>query len=252
MRADYRPRRAQLDVAHLAGQPPPDERRTGVEEVLARFAAASGVADEAAAELAAVRVRLAQVERTGSRARLEAMRQGMAELGDRIMWARKLIETLRSVRSEDVSKLRIRLDVLAAEACEADKTLHALYTRSLQARRRGPGPVPPDADGADLRPDPRLAATKPEFMAALRRYRAWAGDVSFRQMSRRAGSTVGASTLCTALNKDALPRLDVVLAVVNGCGGSEEDRQRFATAWRALRLPPGKAPARPLRSVPTV
>jgi hypothetical protein len=44
------------------------------------------------------------------------------------------------------------------------------------------------------------------------------------------------STLNAALRSDRLPSLSLVLAVVNGCGGSAEDLRRFATAWRRLRL----------------
>lgn len=40
-----------------------------------------------------------------------------------------------------------------------------------------------------------------------------------------------------ALKSDELPgRLRVVDAIIEGCGGGAEDRQRFATAWRRLRV----------------
>ena len=93
-----------------------------------------------------------------------------------------------------------------------------------------------DAEGFDLRPDPLRARTAADFMAALRCYRAWAGDPSYRKMASRASYALAASTICTALNSDTLPRLELVLAVVAGCGGDDEDQQRFATGWRAIRL----------------
>lgn len=115
-----------------------------------------------------------------------------------------------------------------------------------------------DAEGFDLRPDPVRARTAADLIAALRGYRAWAGDPSYRKMASRASYASAASTICAALNSDTLPRLELVLAVVTGCGGDEEDQQRFATAWRAIRLEHASeagggqlsAAMRPLATVP--
>jgi hypothetical protein len=93
---------------------------------------------------------------------------------------------------------------------------------------------PPDAEGHDLRPDPLQASTPAEFVRALRHYRVWAGDPPLRVIARRSG--VGASTICTALSVEAMPPLNLVLAIVEGCGAGEHDQRRFATAWRAIRL----------------
>jgi hypothetical protein len=101
-----------------------------------------------------------------------------------------------------------------------------------------------DAEGFDLRPDPLTARNPAELVAAMRQYREWAGKPSFRKMADRIRQTVAASTLCTALRGGDLPRLDVVLAVIAGCGGSTEDKRRFATAWRMLSVGlPGAKPA---------
>jgi len=100
-----------------------------------------------------------------------------------------------------------------------------------------------DADGYDLRPNPLSARTEAELMATLRRFRLWAGEPSYRQISqvaRKGRLKVGVSTLCTALNSDTLPSLAVMLAAVTGCGGDGEDQRRFATAWRTLRLAEGE------------
>jgi hypothetical protein len=93
-----------------------------------------------------------------------------------------------------------------------------------------------DATGFDLRPDPLQADTPAGFTASLREYRIWAGRPSFRELSRRAGGTPAASTICTMLRTDDLPAFDCMLAFVSACGGTEEDCKRFATAWRRLSL----------------
>jgi hypothetical protein len=102
-----------------------------------------------------------------------------------------------------------------------------------------PGRPPADAAGFDLRPDPLQARTPGDFVEALRRYRAWAGDPSYRQMASRAGGTTAASTIWLALRSEDVPRLELVLAIIAGCGGGEDDQRRFATAWRTLRLAAG-------------
>jgi len=101
----------------------------------------------------------------------------------------------------------------------------------------------PDTDGYDLCPDPLIAQTPAELVDALRRYRLWAGEPSFRRMAASSRQRAAASTLCAALSGETLPTLDVVLGVVIGCGGSEDDQCRFATAWRRIRL--GERGSRP-------
>lgn len=93
----------------------------------------------------------------------------------------------------------------------------------------------PDVPGQDQRPNPRRVRTAAEFVEALRQFRIWAGNPSFRDMARNCDRQMGYSTMCAVLRKDELPRrLEVVEAIITGCGGSDEDRQRFATAWRRL------------------
>jgi len=93
----------------------------------------------------------------------------------------------------------------------------------------------PDVPGQDQRPNPRKARTSAEFVEALRQFRIWAGNPSFRDMARNCDHQMGYSTMCAVLRKDELPRrLEIVEAIITGCGGSDEDRQRFATAWRRL------------------
>lgn len=94
----------------------------------------------------------------------------------------------------------------------------------------------PDADGYDLRPDPLRAKAPADLVRVLRQYRLWAGEPPMRTIARRADTGISASTICTALNAATLPRLETVIAIIAGCGGSEEEQRRFATAWRAIRL----------------
>ncbi len=45
-----------------------------------------------------------------------------------------------------------------------------------------------------------------------------------------------------AMNSTALPKLDVLKAIVTGCGGSNDDLRAFTTAWR--RIASGESPVR--------
>jgi hypothetical protein len=91
-----------------------------------------------------------------------------------------------------------------------------------------------DAEGHDLRPDPLTAATPAEFTAALRVLRLWSGNRSFRQLAARSGGQAAYTTIRAALSRDTLPRYDVLLAILAGCGASTEEGREFATAWRRL------------------
>lgn|GEM_PF-6126805 len=105
-----------------------------------------------------------------------------------------------------------------------------------------------DAAGFDLKPDPLTARTGGDLVARLREYREWAGDPPFRKIAAQARQEVAHSTIYTALKGEGLPSLQVVLAIVAGCGGGEADQQAFATAWR--RVKSGRLDASP-RSGPT-
>ncbi|HUA29968.1 MAG TPA: hypothetical protein VMC03_13885 [Streptosporangiaceae bacterium] len=93
-----------------------------------------------------------------------------------------------------------------------------------------------DASGFDLKPDPLAATTEAQFIKALWDYKAWSGDPSWRAMAARAGQRVVHSTMYGAMHGSVLPKLEVVKAIISGCGGGEEDLRAFATAWRQLDI----------------
>lgn len=93
-----------------------------------------------------------------------------------------------------------------------------------------------DAEGYDLKPNPLTAQTPGELVAALREYRTWAGSPPLRKMAAISRYKVAHTTLWSALNGSELPKFHVVMAVVQGCGGSQEDLRAFATAHRRISL----------------
>jgi transcriptional regulator with XRE-family HTH domain len=91
-------------------------------------------------------------------------------------------------------------------------------------------PAPSDL----LKPDPSAATTPAEFTAALRNYRLWAGGPAFSRMATLAKPRAAKSVMHAAMNGKALPKLDVVKAIITGCGGSEDDLQAFLAAWQRI------------------
>ncbi|MEV7802025.1 RICIN domain-containing protein [Microbispora sp. NPDC088329] len=114
----------------------------------------------------------------------------------------------------------------------------------------------------DTRPQPRAAATPAEFVAAMRRLRAWSG-CSYRQLERRAeavGDVLPRATLAGALNRPDLPREDLLAAFVRACGADDDTvaewvdtRRRLAVAGEtpdARVVSPGMPAAPPLDNPP--
>ena len=106
--------------------------------------------------------------------------------------------------------------------------------RQPQPPRRHDGGQIIDAFGFDLRPDPLAAANPGQFIGALWQFKVWSGDPSWRKMAARAEQRVVHSTMHAAMNGTTLPKLEVVKAIVIGCGGSDDDLRMFVTAWRRL------------------
>jgi hypothetical protein len=117
----------------------------------------------------------------------------------------------------------------------------------MMSGKAGPEPVL-DAEGYNLKPNPLTASTAAELVATLREYRAWAGSPPFRRMAAQARHKVAYTTMWNALNGDELPKFDVVLAIIQGCGGSQEDLRAFATAHRRINL--GKLGSEGLTNTP--
>jgi lambda repressor-like predicted transcriptional regulator len=112
----------------------------------------------------------------------------------------------------------------AGEKAEADST--------------GPPPLIADVDGYDGRPNPLTAATKAEFVAALRAFWQWAGAPSARKLEVWSGRAFSHSTvnelLAEAPCKRPPMKLPYVQGVIRGCGGDEKEIQRWSTAWRQI------------------
>jgi hypothetical protein len=91
-----------------------------------------------------------------------------------------------------------------------------------------------DVSGLDQKPDPLTATNSAEFVQILWKYKCWSGNPSWRTMARNANQLVVHSTMYAAMNSDALPKFEVMRAIIIGCGGGEEDLKAFATAWRRI------------------
>jgi hypothetical protein len=98
-------------------------------------------------------------------------------------------------------------------------------------------PAIPDLRGHDQRPNPLHAETPAKFVATMRAYHAWAGNPSLREMERRCTKQISYSTFRTMLHSDSIPaKLSSVVAFVRVLGGTTEDLQRWATAWRRIAM----------------
>ncbi|WP_345440365.1 helix-turn-helix domain-containing protein [Actinoallomurus vinaceus] len=82
-------------------------------------------------------------------------------------------------------------------------------------------------------PPPDAAGTVAEFVAGLRRLKAWSG-LSYRELEKRAalaGDALPHSTVASSLSRDRLPREEVVKAFTRACGCAP----RTVDAWVARR-----------------
>jgi hypothetical protein len=103
-------------------------------------------------------------------------------------------------------------------------------------------------------PSPAAATDETAFVAELRRLKAWSG-LSFRQLERNAtdsGDVLPSSTSATMLNKNRLPRAEVVAAFVRACGVADVRpwllaRTRIADGTAAVQIPAPRPASRPAR-----
>lgn len=99
-------------------------------------------------------------------------------------------------------------------------------------------------------PSPAAATDETAFVAELRRLKTWSG-LSFRQLERNAtdsGDVLPSSTAATMLNKNRLPRAEVVAAFVRACGVADVRpwllaRTRIADGTAAAPAPAPRATA---------
>jgi hypothetical protein len=94
-------------------------------------------------------------------------------------------------------------------------------------------------------PNPHEAHSAAEFVAQLRGLRAWSG-LTYRQLARRAmerGEVLPPSTVAAALNRETLPRTDLVGALVRACGGDDDTVEAWVGTRRRLAVEEGMAPA---------
>ncbi|MEU6409792.1 RICIN domain-containing protein [Microbispora sp. NPDC046933] len=90
----------------------------------------------------------------------------------------------------------------------------------------------------DTRPQPQAATTPAEFVALMRRLRAWSG-CSYRQLERRAeivGDVLPRATLADALSRQDLPREHLLAAFVRACGADEDTVAEWLEARRRLAV----------------
>ena len=74
-----------------------------------------------------------------------------------------------------------------------------------------------------------------DFTAALRALKVRAGNPSFQELQRR--SRVPRSTLAEALKpgRSALPRLEVVTALIQACGADTAETAQWQRAWKSIQ-----------------
>ncbi|MFF1959878.1 hypothetical protein ACFVWX_23245 [Streptomyces sp. NPDC058220] len=99
-------------------------------------------------------------------------------------------------------------------------------------------------------PQPRDADTPAQFVAVMRQLRQWA-HLSYRELEKRAeavGEVLPRATLAGVLNRQELPREELLAAFVRACGGDEPAVQAWVRARKNLavereRPTPEPAPA---------
>lgn len=170
-------------------------------EVQELIYAPRGSLEEVAQEITEVQGQLLKVEQHAEAAAAELERAQHA-LSDA---QRNYDSSLR-----EVSVLRERLDFLQQE----NDTFALQETNIFRS--------------AD-KPDLSTVRTNAEFCAALQEFRAWAGNPSFRMMADRSGAQT--STISAVMRRGAMPDLPMVRAIIEGCGGSEDDVMAFIEGY---------------------
>ncbi|MCP2325100.1 hypothetical protein HDA40_003607 [Hamadaea flava] len=82
-------------------------------------------------------------------------------------------------------------------------------------------------------PDPAVARTTGEFVAAMRGLKRASG-LGYRALEKAAGGALPRSTLTAILARETLPRSEVVEALARACGLPEDEVDRWRAAWRRI------------------
>jgi hypothetical protein len=222
-----------IDVWRLlsGGYPPTARSWRRIERILTVCQASRGVE-----RVVAARDLFEQIVRVGGEQDLLAMRS--VELDRRRRGIEQGIGSGPRSRAAEADTGPIAIKPPTAD--EADKA-SAGKTDVVEEDTRSEAPFTPpaipDLRGHDQRPDPLRARTEPQFVALMRDYRAWAGKPSLREMERRCAKQISYSTFRNMLNSGAVPaKLCTVQTFVEVLGGTAEDLQRWATAWRRFAM----------------
>ncbi|MFD8381189.1 helix-turn-helix domain-containing protein [Streptomyces sp. NPDC059679] len=103
-------------------------------------------------------------------------------------------------------------------------------------------------------PLPHDVKDSTEFVAVMRQLRQWA-DLSYRELERRAGAAgdvLPRATLAGALNRQELPREELVAAFVRACGGDEATVEAWVGVRKRLAVEVGQEPSDAEEPSPTV
>ena len=174
---------------------------------------------------------------------MRRLAEGAAASGD----VRSAAEAVRVCMAEAETLYQLAMSERDQALAMARQAARAVDEARARRERPALGPSQ-DAPGSRLRPDPGSVRTAAELIEALRQFRTWAGNPSFRDMARACNGRPAASTMCKVLAAGTLPvRFEVIDAIITACGGEEEDRERFWTAWRRLMMMPGQQ-GRPIAS----
>jgi hypothetical protein len=151
------------------------------------------------------------------------------------------VDQQRKALEEQSQELAVALAILATRQEPLEAMENELAQKKGRRRQAEGIPVPafPDSGPLSLRPNPGAVRTADDFLQCLLAFRMWTGNRSLRQISELSGDRISASGARNILNGGDVPsRLEVVDAIIQGCGGSDEDRAAFAAAWRRRYVRP--------------
>ena len=133
-----------------------------------------------------------------------------------------------------------------AEHPDVEPVIHRLSERLAVFEQAGHSPgrhraepgqlaldYPAESAGPELELDLAAVRTPGEFVALLKRQVSQSG-LPLRVIAARAKQKRVYSTISAALNRDKLPTIEVVEAIIAGCDGSENVLQLFTAAWHRL------------------